>query len=1110
MKKLLFITICLAFIINQQSFSQTETNVEELLRLSEKFRQKWEADRQEVINYSQLHNIRIRIEDSTKLMEMQYIDESGNPQYYMTENRNASATISTNRVNSGGSAGLSLDGSGMTVHEWDGGGVLTTHQEFGSRVTMGDGTSGTHYHSTHVAGTMIAAGVDPYAKGMAPLAELEAYDWNSDDAEMAAAAAAGALVSNHSYGYTRGWAWNGSGWDWYGNTGVSVYEDYKFGFYDSYAADWDEIAYNAPYYLICKSSGNDRGDGPGSNPPTAEIDGGSDGYDCIGSQGVAKNILTVGAVEDIPVGYTQPSDVVMSSFSSWGPADDGRIKPDVVGNGIGLFSTYNGANDDYNSISGTSMATPNVAGSLILLQEHYEDLNGSGSKMRAATLKALVIHTADEAGSNTGPDYKNGWGLVNIEKAAAKITEDDSNDDIISEHTLTNSPTYTTTLTATSGYPIKVTICWTDPKGTPPSPSVNPSDIMLVNDLDLTVEDQSSTTYYPYMLDRNNPSNAATTGDNDVDNVEVVYIENPTAGETYTITVDNDGPLSGGSQAFSMIISGYAVDPDANFYSNTNSCGLNETVYLTDVSTENPTSWSWSISPSTYTFVSGTSATSQNPEIEFTASGNYDVSLTVTNAVGNDTELKAGYVSASDAPTGYCDAWSTNPAGNIENFSFAGVLNYHTGYTDAGGGTYYQDFTNIMIDVDRTGTYSLYVHNGYDGSGEDLLDLAAWIDFNRDGDFSDAGEQVVCDIDDYGEGTFSVTIPASASLGATRLRLRTKYSGSSCPDPCNPATANGEVEDYIVNISPAPTLPPEADFSADDTTPAVGATVNFTDLSSNIPTSWLWTFDPATVTYVGGTSSSSQNPQVQFTAVGSYDVTLYAENAYGNDTETKLNYIVASVNYCTASGGGDEYIDGVQIGTINNTGTGASGYADYTAMSTDLELLSSNNITITNGNSYAADDLGIWIDLNQDGDFDDTDENVVCTGDDGADGIYSFTVPSTANMGSTRMRIRIKWSGNDCGSSCGTTTYGEVEDYTVNITTGTLTWDGSESTDWDDPDNWDGGVVPTSSFNVIIPDTATVPNSPVIYNGTIATCANLTLETDASLTSDGELTLTGP
>jgi len=882
MKKLFTLSIFLIFIYSQSSFSQTQTNVDELMKLSQKFSEKWKADRAEVLSFSQLNNIPVRIENDSVTIEMQYINQFGKPEYYMTENKNAAATISTNRVFSGGGAGLSLDGTGMTLHEWDGGGVLTTHQEFDSRVTQGDSPSGTNYHSTHVAGTMVASGVDTYAKGMSPNADLRAYDWNSDNSEMSSQAASyEPMISNHSYGFIRGWYYDGSSWTWYGDDGVSSTEDYLFGFYDSNAQAWDNIAYNAPYYLICKSAGNDRGEGPsnagtGGNP---EKDGGTDGYDCIGSQGTGKNILTVGAVADIPGGYTNPSDVVMSSFSCWGPVDDGRIKPDVVANGIGLYSTYNTSNTSYYSLSGTSMATPSAAGSLMLLQEHYEDLNGAGSKMRAATLKALVIHTADEAGPDTGPDYMFGWGLINIEKAAEKITEDQTNDVII-EQTLSDGGSYTTNITATSGYPIKVTICWTDPAGTPPSPSLNPSTPMLVNDLDLRIEDQSANIFYPWQLDKDNPSNAATnTGENNIDNVEMVYIESPTPGETYSIIVDHDGTLSGGSQAFSMIISGYPVAPHANFYADNFSVGLNETVTFSDVSTENPTSWSWSVSPSTYNFVNSTSSTSQNPQIEFTASGTYDITLYVENASGNDTEIKEDYITASDAPSGYCDAYSTNPAGYVENFSFAGVENYHTGYTNIGGADpndeYYQDFTTIMINVNLLETYSLYVLNGYNGSGEDLLDLAVWIDFNRDGDFDDAGEEVVCDPDNYGEGTFDVTIPADADLGATRLRVRTKYNGS------------------------------------------------------------------------------------------------------------------------------------------------------------------------------------------------------------------------------------------DCGSPCGSTGNGEVEDYLVSIQIGTLTWEGSVSDDWDDPDNWDGGTVPTSSFDVIIPDAATVSNTPMIYNGTIATCANLTLESGAILENDGELNLTG-
>lgn len=137
--------------------------------------------------------------------------------------------------------------------------------------------------------------------------------------------------------------------------------------------------------------------------------------------------------------------------------------------------------------------------------------------------------------------------------------------------------------------------------------------------------------------------------------------------------------------------------------------------------------------------------------------------------------------------------------------------------------------------------------------------------------------------------------------------------------------------------------------------------------------------------------------------------------------------------YCSAGGGGDEYISGVVFGNINNTGTSASGYSDFTAMSTDVDSGNTYPITITNGNSYSSDDLGIWIDWNQDEDFDDVGENVICEGGNGAEGTFDIVVPSDALGGETRMRIRIKYTGSDCGSPCGTTTYGEVEDYSINV-----------------------------------------------------------------------------
>ena len=260
-------------------------NAKALQVFSEEKASEYQLNKAAAIEFAKLNNLPIRIDKDGVLLELQFIDELGMPQYYITHNENAAKTISTNQVYTGGSAGLNLSGSGVLVHEWDGGTVLHTHQEFGGRVTNEDATA-THYHATHVAGTIMAAGVQSAAKGMAFEANLEAYDWNNDWSEMAAAAAAGALISNHSYGTSRGWNYSDGAWTWYGNTGISTEEDYLFGFYNSWTAGWDQIAYNAPYYLMIKSAGNDRNDtGDGPYP--------ADGpYDCIGPQAIAKNILS--------------------------------------------------------------------------------------------------------------------------------------------------------------------------------------------------------------------------------------------------------------------------------------------------------------------------------------------------------------------------------------------------------------------------------------------------------------------------------------------------------------------------------------------------------------------------------------------------------------------------------------------------------------------------------------------------------------------------------------------------------------------------------------------------------------------------------------------------
>ena len=152
----------------------------------------------------------------------------------------------------------------------------------------------------------------------------------------------------------------------------------------------------------------------------------------------------------------------------------------------------------------------------------------------------------------------------------------------------------------------------------------------------------------------------------------------------------------------------------------------------------------------------------------------------------------------------------------------------------------------------------------------------------------------------------------------------------------------------------------------------------------------------------------------------SYQFPAYVPNA-SDDTRA----------YCAASGGCDEYIQKVQIGSINNT-TACSGYADYSNLSTTVESGQTYPITITNGVTfYSTDQCGIWVDWNNDQNF-ENDGNITVSGSPGV-GPYTanITVPDNVTGGPTRMRIRICYSSTP--APCGGSAYGEVEDYTLNV-----------------------------------------------------------------------------
>ncbi len=514
------------------------------------YQSSYEIQKLNAVEYATKHAIpisQITLEGNYLLL-VDVVD--GIPVFISTLNAGAATTIGVHKIQNGVS-GLNLQGDGMLIGVWDGG-SLKDHVEFGNRIISKE-VDDDDSHATHVTGTLIAAGINANAKGMAPKASVTNWYFDNDLAEMAALVKpdeTSLLFSNHSYGTVTGWTKVNGVWSWTGNPSVSPDEDFRFGLYGSKAKSLDQLANIAPYYTIVWAAGNDRGE-PGDGSRPADCNGGT-GYDCIIPEGVAKNIITVGAVNKVS-SYTGPSSVVMSSFSSWGPTDDGRIKPDIVGAGVGLLSSSAVGDDTYEVRSGTSMATPNIAGSLVLIQELHKKLHG-GAPMKSSTLKALAIHTAKEAGLLPGPDYAFGWGLLDVEAAAHHLISKDGVNNFVEEKILNDGMAYEKILTPKANQKITATLAWNDPAANS-SPSALDSQILtLVNDLDIKLVAENGTEYFPWLLDPAIPTAQAIKGNNYRDNVEKLEFNLPEA-KPYRLVVNHKGQLLGGAQSFSLILS---------------------------------------------------------------------------------------------------------------------------------------------------------------------------------------------------------------------------------------------------------------------------------------------------------------------------------------------------------------------------------------------------------------------------------------------------------------------------------------------------------------------------------------------------------------------------
>lgn len=461
----------------------------------------------------------------------------------------------------GGSSGYNLTGSGVTLGQWEAylsGNAQANTSGFSGRLTNMD-TSGNSSHATHVAKFMALGSGD---SGVAYSSEVLVFDLGSGTSdwapEMEAQANLLLTTANLSYARSGGWI-SASSNQWYGVDNISITEDYNFGRYGEGARSLDSLAALHPYFLPVKAAGNTRGitgiTSPNyliwhydtgsetwsqvtysGSPPAAN---GSSGYDCLPNNSTGKNSLVIGACTNTGSRYSSPSDVVLSANSSTGPTDDGRIKPDLVAPAVGGYTSY---------------SAPIVTGIIGLVQEYYH--TQTGHYLAAAAVRGLLCHTASEAGSNAGPDYQMGWGLVDAEAAIDLMASDKH---LYVSPILSQGDSVKIKFYADGSTNVKLTLTWNDPKGTSPALTWSASDLdnstaILVNDLDFRLYNGSSLEASPYTLDPASPSAAASTGDNTRDNIERIDAGTLVAG-WYEVRIGHKGTLSG-DQKFHLWLEG--------------------------------------------------------------------------------------------------------------------------------------------------------------------------------------------------------------------------------------------------------------------------------------------------------------------------------------------------------------------------------------------------------------------------------------------------------------------------------------------------------------------------------------------------------------------------
>ncbi|MBI1178902.1 S8 family serine peptidase [bacterium] len=504
----------------------------------------------------------------------------------------AQKTIGAWKAKTNAPSDYPLNFSGQLVGLWEYSVPDTNHVEFNNGgiprlIYIDTGTNvDRRDHATEMAGTIEAAGIMTDAEGVASTATILASDSDGDTDEMGTYSVSyGLRLSNHSYGSALGWDDSQGVVVWYGPTNDGSYDDH-FGAYLTEAANLDSLAYLHKGYLSVWAAGNDRDDGDYSGSNHYHADGTLNlyhdnhvadqayfgGYRTITPEGVAKNIITVGSINDQVNGWQGASGVTNSSFSDRGPTRDGRTKPDLVAGGESVYSASANSSSNhnvYNYSTGTSPAAAAVTGAIALIRERFAEVGNPDPS--AALVKTVIMATGHDAGP-VGPDYQFGPGGVMDTSQAVDLILTNKYfynagggllKSVIYEGVLTNGTTLNFIVNKNPDTTISAMLGWTDPAG---YVNAGSSNLMLVNDLDVKII-QSGSTNLSYALDPGNPTAAATRTGNSVDNVELNVLTNNWSGQI-TIQVSHKGTLKDAgyqgnttNQDFVLVVTGQVLNP---------------------------------------------------------------------------------------------------------------------------------------------------------------------------------------------------------------------------------------------------------------------------------------------------------------------------------------------------------------------------------------------------------------------------------------------------------------------------------------------------------------------------------------------------------------------